>query len=365
MSKAILLALLLPLAASAEIPRHSIETVPAQPRPGEAFQIKVSGSWPNTCPLRMLPVVVNGADIEVSVRQDDVICGDAITPFVLMFDPAAVAGAGFPADRDYRLRFSASDQAGNRNLLAFKVVDVTRVDARPAQPESGFWTLDEAGEFQPGGSGIGFMFERQGSALALTINTYESNGQPTWFLAAGPITGSLFRGDLLRSVGGQPLWGTHRGAQFVETVGDVHIEFINDAQATLWFAKASGEGVLAPLELTGMSARRMNFALPNEGRALAGTWTLTPTMVQSGGTAQLIRLTYNGDRSSQGEAVLTDTSAGFEMRCSLDPQRRDGPPRVCILTSGGAEIGRFDNNSLTRLTGKRGKDNVVMVRVGD
>ena len=365
MFKAYLLALLLPLAAGAAAPRHTIETIPEQPRPGEAFQIRVSGSWPNTCPLQMLPVTVNGTNIEVSVRQGDVICGQAVTPFVLIFDPSAVAGAGFPNDRDYRVRFSSSDRAGNRSLLAFKVVDVARVDARSAQPEAGFWTLDPAGEHQPGGSGIGFMIERQGNTLVMTTNTYELNGQPTWYLSAGPVSGSVFHGGLLRSVGGQPLFGTYRGAQFVETVGTVSIEFINDAQATLWFAQATDEGILSPLELMPISARRMNFALPTEGRALAGTWTLTPTTVLSASTSQLIRLVYVADRSSPTEAVLVDTRAGYEMRCSLDTQRTDGPPRLCILTSGGAEIGRFDNNALTRLSGKRANETVVMVRVGD
>mgnify|MGYP000470229600 CR=1 FL=1 len=365
MSKATLLALLLPLAASAEVSRHSIQTVPAQPRPGEPFQIKVTGSWPNTCPLQMLPVTINGADIEVSVRQGDVICGDAVTPFVLVFDPAAVGGSGFPADRDYRVHFSARDAAGNRTLLALKVVDVGRVDARAAQPEAGFWTLDQAGEFQPGGSGIGFMIERQGNTLALTTNTYELNGQPTWYLSAGPFTGSVFQGDLLRSVGGQPLFGTYRGPQFVETVGTVQIEFLSDAQATLWFTQAADAGVLAPLEVTTISAQRMNFALPTEGRALAGTWTLTPTTILSGSQSQLVRLVYAADRSGPNEAVLVDTNAGYELRCSLDPQRRDGPPRLCILSSGGAEIGRFDNNALTRLSGKRSNESVVMVRVAD
>lgn len=365
MSKALLLTLLLPLAAEAAVSRHTIETIPAEPRPGEAFQIKVSGSWPNTCPLQRLPVVINGANIEVSVRQGDVICGDAITPFVLIFEPADVAGAGFPADRDYRISFSSSDQAGNRNLLGFKVVDVARADARSAHPEPGFWTLDPAGEYQPGGSGIGFMIERQGNTLVMTTNTYELNGQPTWYLTAGPIVGSVFEGGLLRSVGGQPLYGTYHGPQFVETVGTVSIEFINDAQATLWFAKAEDEGVLAPLNLMPISARRMNFALPTEGRALAGTWTLTPTTILSGSSSQLLSLVYVAERSGPTEAILVDTRSGYEMRCGLDTQRTDGPPRLCILTSGGAEIGRFDNNALTRLAGKRANENVVMVRVGD
>ena len=360
-----ILALLAPAAALAEVSLHRIETVPAQPRPGEPFQIKVTGSWPNTCPLQLLPVAISGANIDVAVRQGDVICGEAITPFSVSFDPSAAGGSGFPAERDYRVRFSVRDSAGNPTLLAFKLVGVDRIDSRTVQPEAGFWAPDTAGEFVSPNGGIGFMIERQGATLAVTTNTYELNGQPTWYLSAGANSGSAFHGDLLRSVGGQPLFGTYRGPQFVTPVGTLDIEFLSDSRATLWYAKASDGSILAPLEMTTISARRMNFALPDNGRALAGSWALTSTAHLSTVQTRDVRLTFAADRSSATEAVLVDTRQGFELRCSLDPLRRDGPPHMCILSSGGAEIGRFDNNALARLSGKRGSDAILMVRVGD
>jgi hypothetical protein len=358
-------ALLAPMAAFAQSSLHTISTVPAQPRPGEAFQIKVTGSWPNTCPLALQPVAIEGGNIDVAVRQGDVICGDAVTPYSVSFNTAGVGPAGFPLDRDYRIRFSVRDAAGNPTLLAFRVADVARPDARTASPEAGFWAPDTAGEFPSSSMGSGFMLERQGGTLALTTNGYQLNGQATWFLSAGSLSGSVFHGDLLRSIGGQPIWGTYHGPQSVAPAGTLDIEFVNDSQAVMWFAKVADEGVLAPLELTPISARRMNFALANDGRALGGSWALTPVSRLTAPTSALIRLTFADDRSTPVEAVLVDAQQGYELRCSLDALRSDGPPRLCILSSGGAEIARFDNNALARLSGKRGNDAVSMVRVGD
>ncbi len=358
-------AFMAPIFAHAQTSLHTISTVPAQPRAGEAFQIKVTGSWPNTCPLQALPVVVDGANIDVAVRQGDVICGDAITPYVMIFDATSVGGPGFPAAIDYRVRFSVRDAAGNPTLLGFHVVDVLSSGARAIQPESGFWSPDTAGEFLTSGSGIGFMIESQNSTVAVTTNAYQMNGQPAWYLTTGVLTGSVLHGDLLRSLGGQPLWGTYRGPQSVTPAGSVSIEFLSNAQAVAWYSRPSGEGLIDPLELMPISIRRMNFALASEGRALAGTWAVTPVSALSSLDISLLRLSYSAERSNATEAVLLDTVKGFELRCALDTARPDGPPRSCILSSGGAEIGRFDNNALTRLGGKRGGESIALVRVAN
>jgi len=360
-----MLAFLAPVLAYAQSSLHSISTVPAQPGEGEAFQIRVTGAWPNTCPLQALPVVVDGANIDVAVRQGDVICGDAVTPYVLVFDPAAAGGAGFPSARDYRIRFSVRDGAGNPTLLSFYLVDVRSDDARVIQPEAGFWAPDSAGEFLTSGSGVGFMIESQLNTVAVTTNAYQLNGQPAWYLTTGVLTGSVLHGDLLRSLGGQPLWGTYRGPQSVTPAGSLDIEFVSNAQAIAWYSRPAGEGLIDPLELMPISIRRMNFALASEGRALAGTWAVTPVSALSGLNISLLRLSYAADRSSPSEAVLLDTVKGFELRCTLDKARPDGPPRLCVLSSGGAEIGRFDNNALTRLGGNRGAESIALVRVAD
>ena len=355
----------LPLQAMAQISSHRIETIPAQPAPGSAFQIRVSGSWPNTCAPEVMPVVVDGINIDVSVRQRDQICGDAITPYSVTVDPASAAPTGFPRASVYRVRFSIKDAINQPKLLAFRTVDLTAADANDIQPESGFWTPDALGEFATSGSGIGFMVERQGGTLAMTTNAYTLNGQAAWYLSAGSLVRSSFRGDLLRSIGGQPLWGTYRGAQSVEPAGSVDIEFLTNSTATIWYARPSGEGIFDELELMPISVQRMNFALAADGRALAGVWAFSAVAANSNIDAKTIRFTFREDRILATEAILV-SEAGYELRCQIDPERAEVAPAVCRLLYGGEDQARFDNNGLNRLSGLSDDgQEIVLVRLGD
>lgn len=360
-----ILLLLAPATAFAQASLHRIETVPANPAPGSAFQIRVTGDWPDSCTPEPLPVVVDGYSIELSARRVDAICGQVITPYSLTFDPRSAPGGGKLADGNYRVRFSVKDAANMPTLLAFRIVELAWPNARRVQPEAGFWSPDLAGEFLTPNGGIGMMVERQGSTLAVTTNAYAPGGQPAWYLSAGALSKTSFRAELLQSIGGQPLWMTSRGPQSVLPAGNIEIEFSSDASAVVWFARASGEGNLDALDLMPISMRRMNFALPGDGEQLAGTWLLSTTTEGSASAAKQLHLEYRPDLGSATEAGLVDAAQGYELRCAIDAARRDGPPTRCRLLSNGVEIARFDNNALTRLGGRGDGADVVMVRIGD
>ena len=362
-----LLCLLAPISALAQVSSHRIETIPADPIPGSAFQIKVSGTWPDTCAPEVMPTFVSGNNIDVSVRmQTDLICGAALTPYTIIVDPTRASGFGQSTNGVYRVRFSVKDATNQPTLLAFRLIDLSPTSARGVQPEAGFWSPDSAGEFRPSNGGIGFMIERQGQTLALTTNTYTLGGQATWYLSAGTLGRAIFRADLLRSIGGQPLWGTFRGAQSVEPAGSVDIEFSSDAAAVVWYAQASGEGLLDPLELMPLSVRRMNFALAVDGQALDGVWTLTGVDPAGARKPETIRFVYRTHRVVEDEAVLDDPVSGYQLRCGIDLARRDAPPSVCTLSQGGSAVARLDNNSLARLSGRDvDGQSVLMLRIGD
>ena len=132
-----------------------------------------------------------------------------------------------------------------------------------------------------------------------------------------------------------------------------------------WYSRPSGEAASDPLELMPVSMRRMNFAMLGEGQALAGTWVYTAPAARNEMAPALVQLSYRADRSSPGEAVLIDAQRGFELRCGVDLARKDGPPTSCLLLANGAERARFDNNSLSRLSGNSAGESVVLVRVSN
>jgi hypothetical protein len=357
--------LLVPASALAQVSPHRIELIAGDPAARVSPQLRISGPWPNTCVPELLPVFVDGPNIDVSVRQEGEICGQAITQYAVTVDPAAANGFGRAPDGIYRVRFSVKDAASQGTLLAFRVVDMTPASSRRLSPEPGFWAPDVAGEFLTSGSGIGFMIERQGSTLAMTTNTYTLGGNAAWYLSAGTLGRSHFNGDLLRSIGGQPLWGTYRGPQSVEPAGSVDIEFSSNSSGVVWYAKASGEGILDPLDLMPVSVQRMNFALPANGEALAGLWLISGTDGSAAAPTSL-RLSYQRELSSAREAVLADSAKGYQMRCTIDAARADAAPANCRLTRNGTPAGEFDNNGLSRLSGRGlAGEALVMVRIGD
>lgn len=358
--------LLAPVAALAQVSQHRIEVVAGDPAARVTPQLRISGPWPNSCAPELLPVFVDGPYIDVAVRQRGEVCGQAVTQYSVTVDPAAASGYGHAPNGIYRVRFSVKDAASQGTLLAFRVVDLTPTTGRRHAPEPGFWAPDVTGEFRTSGSGIGFMIERQGGTLAMTTNAYTLGGSSAWYLSAGALGRSHFSGDLLLSMGGQPLWGTYRGQQSVQPAGSVDVEFSSSSTAVVWYAKASGEGILDPLELMPVSVQRMNFALPANGEALAGQWVISSTDAAVDLAPVSLRLSYQRALSTTNEAVLADSAKGYELRCRINAERADAAPASCRLTRHGAPAGEFDNNALSRLNGRgTSGETLAMLRVSD
>lgn len=357
-----MLLLALPMLALAGVPQHRIEVVDGAGGP----QLRVSGSWPDSCPRELLPVFVDGQTIDISVRSNEAICSQVVTAYAFNVDPRASSGFGRAPDGLYRVRLMTRDGTSRSAVIGFRVADLTPTATRHAQPEAGFWTPDSAGEFRPANGGIGLMVETQGNTVALTTNAYELGGDPVWYLAAGSLDRSSMHADLLLSTGGQPVWGTSRIAQFVQPVGTLSVEFHSSGRATAWYARTTGEGLLDPLDLTPISLLRMNFALPPDGGALSGTWVLVGTDATSRSTPLALRLQFSAGRSDRDTAVLEDVDAGAELRCVVEAERREAAPQSCQLLRAGAPIAQFDNNAFTRLAGRAGDGSaVVLVRVAD
>jgi hypothetical protein len=355
----ILWILLYPLGAFAQLRHHEISVADPPARAGSSLPIRISGQWPNTCTPAVLPVQVSGNAIDIRMRRLDQICGEAVTPYSFVVDPAQSAGG--LSDGVYRVRLWLRSDGQPDVLLAFRLLDVRSDATRPVQPEAGFWAPDSAGEFATSGTGVGFMVERQAATLALTTNAYLQSGVSSWYLSAGALDLRTFRGDLLATAGGQALWSTYRDPDLIATVGVLEAEFLGAARANFYFIRAAGEGLLDPIEVMPISARRLNFALETDGRSLAGRWSLVPAADAALAPA-VFELRYDAARSTATTAILTAAS-GEELRCELDTSRRDGPPPRCILLAAGNEIARFEQNGLGRLSGRADTTPVLMLRV--
>lgn len=101
--------------------------------------------------------------------------------------------------------------------------------ASPSQltPEAGVW-------WSPQESGRGYAIEVQGSTLSMAAFMYDTAGNPTWYLATGPMVGNTFSGNLSVYANGQTLAGVYKSAALTNSAaGAISIRFTDSATASM------------------------------------------------------------------------------------------------------------------------------------
>ena len=97
-------------------------------------------------------------------------------------------------------------------------------------PFNGLW-------WNPSESGSGYQIQTSGSTLVVTIYTFAANGDPIYYLSAGPLTnaGYTYTGTLDRYRGGQCISCPYAGAPTLTgNDGTVRFEFITSRSATVY-----------------------------------------------------------------------------------------------------------------------------------
>jgi hypothetical protein len=120
---------------------------------------------------------------------------------------------------------------GTIPIQRFDIVPGGSTAVQPAtNPEAGWW-------FNPNESGRGFAIEVQNNAMYFAGYMYDNSGNPTWYLAYGPMaTGnpSLFQGEWTTFANGQTLTGAYVAPiQNNAMAGAVTLQFHNAYSATL------------------------------------------------------------------------------------------------------------------------------------
>lgn len=99
-------------------------------------------------------------------------------------------------------------------------------------PQTGYW-------WNSGQGGRGYTIEVQGGSMYFAAYMYDTNGNPIWYLASGPMStnsnsSQFFQGDLVQYGNGQTLTGTFQAASVVNAnVGMVNLQFTDTTDATL------------------------------------------------------------------------------------------------------------------------------------
>jgi hypothetical protein len=110
----------------------------------------------------------------------------------------------------------------------------------PVQPEAGLWVIDAENNGQPG---RGFQLEVRSGVLVLTVFAYDAAGNPIFYLASGPMSGSAFSGDLSHYAEGMSFGSAQKSAVLVGSAGLVHFTFTDSTHGTITFPSEAAKAI--------------------------------------------------------------------------------------------------------------------------
>jgi hypothetical protein len=329
--------LLAPLAATGEGP-------PLLPRIAEPGVLVLAAADADPCALPLPEhLEAEGRDLFLHLGAPaGPGCDHAEARAALRLELARVVPEASEATGLYRLFLV--DAGAPARVLGMNLIDAAR--SSDWQPESGQWWPERRLGADGAGPGTGLFIEIQAGTLSLVYATYTEDGRAEWLMAAGPLDGRVFRGDLLRFSGGQPPFGSYRAPGAAERVAGIELGFHSPSRAELWLLGDAERD----LELQAVPLTRFLFGRPADARAWAGEWLLQGADAASGGEA----LRFEPVFTLGGGYVLVDAAGELALSC---PPHRPGPdtlPQHCTLhrVDSGQVLAEFDGNGLDRLSGR-------------
>jgi hypothetical protein len=178
-------------------------------------------------------------------------------------------------------------------ILASLVLLLGMSMAQAFSPQAGVWIVQSELDGKPGrGMGI----DVQNDIFVMQMYAYESSGQPTFYLAVGPMVNNEVTTSLNRYVGGRYFGGPARSGTQEKTVGQVKMRFTSGVTG---YATFPGEPEVAII--------RGNFGYAAVQSSLKGVWSLT-SVGSAGVTADAVLL----------EAALGSSTGGNGVMASFD-----------------------------------------------
>jgi cysteinyl-tRNA synthetase, unknown class len=222
--------------------------------------------------LDQIDVLVDYFDFSVNEQCFEFDECSSLNPFIEAGKPVLNAEylELYSSDPDARgVICAAANLAGLSTLvLPLALDDAYRITCQPdnyyvdtgiSSPLTGlWWNADE--------SGWGITLTQQFGIIFLTMYTYDTNGQPVWYVASNcVVVGKGCSGEIYRVVGGSSSTESWDGANLsVEPVGSIMLRFTDDNTG---FANFRIDGVTGSKAMT-----RQEFATLSPGSAMTGLW---------------------------------------------------------------------------------------------
>jgi len=192
--------------------------------------------------------------------------------------------------------------------------------ANAFSPQAGTWVVASEMDGKPG---RGMAIDVQNNTLVMQVYSYESNGQPSFYLAVGQMSNNQTTAPLTRYVGGRYFGSGAQSGRLDSSPGNVTLRFTSGMSGYVTFPGESEQYIV-----------RANFAYPNTASSLQGLWSFTG-LTSSGIYATATTLTTLGSSTSNGNGLVMNASRTFG--CEQQVKGSLAGSIVCVsVTSSGA-----------------------------
>lgn len=168
--------------------------------------------------------------------------------------------------------------------------------AQAFAPQSGTWVVNSEVNGRPG---RGFGIDVQNTTMVMQMYAYESNGQPTFYLAVGEVVDNKVTAALNKYTGGRYFGSGDRSGTPAGSPGNVSIRFTSGMTGFITFP---GEPEVA--------ISRFNFGYGAVAESLRGFWTMN-SIGSEGLQSDLVELTNNLGATSNGNGLMANASGTF------------------------------------------------------
>lgn len=183
--------------------------------------------------------------------------------------------------------------------------------AQAFAPQSGTWVVNSEVNGRPG---RGFGIDVQNTTMVMQMYAYESNGQPTFYLAVGEVVDNKVTAALNKYTGGRYFGSGDRSGTPAGSPGNVSIRFTSGMTGFITFP---GEPEVA--------ISRFNFGYAPTAASLRGVWSFT-TGSSAGWLADVTDLVNISSGTSNGNGLVTSSNGLFGCE-----QQVSGPAAGLVL----------------------------------
>lgn len=189
-------------------------------------------------------------------------------------------------------------------------------------PQAGTWVVASEMDGRPG---RGMAIDVQNNTLVMQVYSYESSGQPSFYLAVGSMSNNQTTAPLTRYVGGRYFGSGARSGSLDSSPGNVTLRFTSGSTGYVTFPGESEQLIV-----------RANFGYPAKPESLRGYWSFTG-LGSAGVYATAVSMSVVAAGTGTGSGLMMNAAGTFACEHKTSGSLAGGVLCVVLTSTGSLE----------------------------